>query len=282
MGAITQENRVRFPAAFSSLREERLEGRYLVRPARTDQELEAALRLRFEVFNLELGAGLASSFRAGRDHDELDSTSTHFILVDQRHCHVIGTYRMRSYENAKTIRGFYLSRQFDLSALPRDVLAGAIEVDRLCVAKAHRRSCAQLVLLKSLGVYLVQEQKPYVFGCFSLATQDPMHAGRVFDQLSKEGHLHPHFKIKPKPGFKCLWYKTHSESPNDVLVSSWFRFCLRFGTRLCGPPAINREFRTIDFPVVLDINHFNIRRFPTLSVEDIQERPTNGWSSVDN
>jgi hypothetical protein len=35
-----------------------VEGRYLVRFARTDEEIDAALRLRFEVFNLELGEGL--------------------------------------------------------------------------------------------------------------------------------------------------------------------------------------------------------------------------------
>ena len=40
-------------------------GRYVVRFARTPEELDAALRLRFEVFNLELSEGLASSFLTG-------------------------------------------------------------------------------------------------------------------------------------------------------------------------------------------------------------------------
>ena len=38
-----------------------VEGRYVVRFARTREEIDAALKLRFEVFNLELGEGLAES-----------------------------------------------------------------------------------------------------------------------------------------------------------------------------------------------------------------------------
>jgi len=35
-------------------------GRFIVRLARTSEEVDAVLKLRFEVFNLELGPGLAS------------------------------------------------------------------------------------------------------------------------------------------------------------------------------------------------------------------------------
>ncbi len=36
------------------------DGKYVVRFAHSAEEIEAALKLRFEVFNLELGEGLAS------------------------------------------------------------------------------------------------------------------------------------------------------------------------------------------------------------------------------
>jgi putative hemolysin len=39
--------------------------RYTLRLARTREEVEAALRLRFEVFNLELQEGFAESFFTG-------------------------------------------------------------------------------------------------------------------------------------------------------------------------------------------------------------------------
>ena len=58
-------------------------GRYLMRIARNDEEIEAALRLRFEVFNLELGRGLPFSFRTGLDLDEFDSDSEHVSWLSE-------------------------------------------------------------------------------------------------------------------------------------------------------------------------------------------------------
>src|SRR5437763_1200950 len=72
------------------------EGRYVVRFARTRQELDAVLKLRFEVFNLELGEGLASSFQTGRDLDEFDETCHHLIVTEAEQDKIVGTYRMQT------------------------------------------------------------------------------------------------------------------------------------------------------------------------------------------
>lgn len=165
---------------------------------------------------------------------------------------VVGTFRLRTYEIAKTSQGFYSSRQFDLSALPPEVLAYAIEIGRPCVARKHRNTETQMLLLKGLSVSLLQKNKRYLFGSLSLSTTDPMQAGRVFDQLKSEGHLHPKFRLMPKPGFKCLWYGASDGNGNGIAISSWIRTCLQFGAKLCGPPALNRQFRTIELPFLLD------------------------------
>lgn len=229
-----------------------LNGNLAIRIARTTEDIEAALRLRFEVFNLELGEGLASAFRTGRERDNFDSDSEHLIIVDRRQQRVIGTFRLRTYEIAKTAAGFYSSLQFDLSALPPELLANAIEVGRICLAKTHRNTEAQILLLKGLGLSLLQKDKRYLFGSLSLSTRDPMHAGRIFEQLSSEGHLHPTLKVVPQPGHKCLWYKSSEGLRNEIALASWIRTSLHFGVKLCGPPAFNRQFRTIDLPFFLD------------------------------
>ena len=59
------------------------EGKYTIRFARTLAELDAAMRLRFEVFNLELGEGLEESFRTGRDRDEFDDTCHHLLVLER-------------------------------------------------------------------------------------------------------------------------------------------------------------------------------------------------------
>ena len=38
-----------------------------------------------------------------------------------------------------------------------------------------------------------------------------------------------------------------------------FKTYLRFGSKVCGPPAIDREFKTIDYRVVMDIDGLSPR-----------------------
>lgn len=233
--------------------QESIDGRYVVRFAGTDQEVDAALRLRYEVFTLELGRGLASSFPTGRDRDDYDLTSQHVILIDRLQRQVVGTCRLRTYEIARTVQSFCCSREFDLTSLPPEVLAGTLEVGRICLAKAQRNSRAHQFLRRGLALGLRQKDKRYVLGSLPLATQDPMEAGRVFDQLSNEGYLHPEFRVRPRTGFKCLWYRMPEGRQCDLRLSSMVRMCLRVGARLCGPPAINRQLRTIDLPMLLNV-----------------------------
>lgn len=239
--------------------------RYLVRFAHTKEEVDEALRLRFKVFNLELGEGLAGSFITGRDEDEFDSTSHHLILIERSRRQVIGTCRLRTYEVAKTIEGFQASNEFDLNMLPVDVLKSAIEVGRACIAKPYRHTETSLLLWKALALYSMRHQKKYFFGCFSLSSQDPTEGGRVFDLLSDGGYRHPSFRVNTRPGFKCLWYKP-SDGPRRVaVVPQLLRTYLRLGAKLCGPPAMDRRFRTIDFLLVLDVNRIDRRLHRFLS-----------------
>src|SRR5437868_11351056 len=113
-----------------------VEGRYVVRFARTREEIDAALKLRFEVFNLELGEGLAASFATGRDVDEFDAICHHLLVLDTDEDKVVGTYRCQTGEMAAA-KGFYSAGEFDLSQLPAGVLLDAVELGRACVSQAH-------------------------------------------------------------------------------------------------------------------------------------------------
>ena len=74
--------------------------RYSLRFARTRGEVETALRLRFEVFNLELHEGFAESFFTGLDEDEFDRVCEHLIVTDEAAGKVVGTYRMQTGDRA--------------------------------------------------------------------------------------------------------------------------------------------------------------------------------------
>ena len=195
-------------------------GQYVARFARTKEEIDLALRLRFKVFNLEFGEGLARSFGTGRDEDEFDPTSHHLLLIDQSRRQVIGTCRLRTYEIAQTITGFYSSIKFDLSTLPPDVLGKAIEFGRVCIAPPDRNAPTLLLLWKSLALYSLHHQKKYLVGCCSLSSQDPTEGGRVFELVSKAGHLHREFRVTARAGFKCLVFLILSFLLLRVLTSA--------------------------------------------------------------
>src|SRR5687767_14329914 len=69
-------------------------GRYELRFARNLDDLHAVERLRFEVFNLELGEGLDSAYATGRDEDDLDAACHHLMVIERETEQVVGTYRL--------------------------------------------------------------------------------------------------------------------------------------------------------------------------------------------
>ena len=64
---------------------------YLIKFALTEQEIESAFRLRYDVFNLEQGKGLKDS-QNGIDKDEFDEHCLHLIVVRKDDNRVVGTY----------------------------------------------------------------------------------------------------------------------------------------------------------------------------------------------
>jgi putative hemolysin len=234
------------------------EGRYIVRFARTRDEILAALRLRFEVFNLELGEGLESSFATGRDEDDLDAVCHHLIVLDTSAGRVVGTYRCQTGEMAAA-RGFYAAQEFDLSHLPSDVLLDSVELGRACVARSHRNTQVLFLLWKGLAAYTAYYRKRYLFGCCSLTSQDEGEGWRAFASLKQGGHLHTTFSVLPNPGFTCRAGDSDFDTTAEVNIPKLFNIYLRFGARVCGPPAIDRLFKTIDFLVLFDIEAMDER-----------------------
>lgn len=226
-------------------------GRYVVRLAKTVEEIDAALKLRFEVFNLELGEGLDSSFQTGRDRDEFDGSCDHLIVTDQTNGNVVGTYRLMTIEMGKHAGSFYSNSEFDLTYLPHEVLDQALELGRACIAQSHRNRQVLFLLWKGLARYVKAKRKRFLFGCCSLTSQAPADGNRLWDQLNKAGHVHPTFLVPTRNGYECSPGLCGSSS---VDIPKLFRMYLSIGAKVCSPPAIDRMFKTIDFLVLFDID----------------------------
>jgi putative hemolysin len=166
---------------------------------------------------------------------------------------VVGTYRVQTYEIAAAGLGFYSTGEFDLSFLPLGVLKEAVELGRACVAREHRHTRVLFLLWKGIAAYLLDQRKRYLFGCCSLASQDPREGLRLTEWLKAGGHLHPSFFVPPRPGFECLADEMVSDGLPEAKVPKLLGSYLRFGAKFCGLPAVDREFRTIDYFGIFDV-----------------------------
>jgi len=225
------------------------EGAYEVRFARDAADLDAVLRLRFEVFNRELGEGLQSSWTTGLDRDRFDETCHHLMLVERASGAVVGTYRLQTAAQARAGAGLYCAGEFVLDGLA-PILEASVELGRACILREHRQGSALFALWRGLAAYLSWSKKRYLFGCCSLTSQDPREGLSLARWLLREGHVDPRVRCEPLPALAC---PLDDGGPlPEVALPKLFGTYLRYGAKVVSGPALDREFGTIDFLVVLD------------------------------
>lgn len=234
------------------------QGPYRLRFARTERQLEAVQRLRFQVFNLELGEGLAESFATGRDEDIFDAQCQHLMVEERSTGQTVGTYRLQVAESALDGAGFYSAGEFELGTLPDRSLHESIELGRACVAREHRSKRVLYLLWRGLVDYMLHNGKRSFFGCSSLTCQDPALGLRCHRQLARAGHVHPDYRVQPHPELRCEASAREIEGP-PVEIPTLFRIYLRHGAWVLGPPALDRQFGTIDFLTYLVIDDRHLR-----------------------
>jgi putative hemolysin len=223
------------------------DSQYAIRLARTDADVQAAQALRFEVFNLELGEGLAHSFATGRDADPFDTVCDHLLVESAGE--VVGTYRLQTGRMAARNRGYYSEQEFDFAPFA-PVRSELIELGRACVHKNHRNLNVLGLLWKGIADYARERDGRYLIGCSSLTSQNPQEGASVYSELCRK-HLAPlAFRTKPRTGYECSLAQLAEHAPK---VPKLLRAYLSVGARICGAPALDREFKTIDFLTLLDL-----------------------------
>ncbi|MBN1142839.1 MAG: GNAT family N-acetyltransferase [Bacteroidales bacterium] len=228
--------------------------RYCVKLAETFDEIDSALRLRFEVFNLELNEGLTSSYLSLRDEDQFDRQCHHLLVIEKNTREVVGTYRMQTYEMARKGHGFYAATEFEINRLGWFRLMQSVELGRACISSEHRNGRVLFLLWKGIGQYLQIHQKRYLFGCCSFASQDVIEGTLLMNTLIKRGCVRKTPRINPRKAYKSylnkLKHAIYEAKNTPPLMEMYFRY----GAKVCSYPAIDREFKTIDYLVLLDLN----------------------------
>jgi putative hemolysin len=215
------------------------------------EDLTACQRLRYLVFNCELGEGLTASQCSGLDRDSFDVICDHLMVHEVTTGNLVGTYRMQTGYRAKGNLGYYSEQLFDLT--PFESIRGEVlELGRACVHQDYRNTTALLMLWKGIASYAGLCNARYLIGCSSLTSQDE-HEGMALYESLRERHLvEPSLRTQPHPHCRC---QLANGCPPAPRLPRLFRAYLDVSARLCGPPAIDRDFKTIDFLTLVDLHH---------------------------
>jgi len=238
-------------------------GAYSLRFAECKADLEAVSRLRFLVFNLELGEGLDSAYQDGQDNDEFDGVCDHLLVEHSLTGQVVGTYRLQAGQVAARNFGYYSAREFNFSPFEpiRDSL---IELGRACIHQRHRSLEVLALLWRGIASYALARKARYLIGCSSLTSQCEQDGSDMYWRL-QEFLVSPSLRTSPQPEFSI---PIAVPTPRMLRINPprLLRAYLSIGAQICGAPAIDREFKTIDFLTLLDLTklassaHFHFLR----------------------
>jgi len=222
---------------------------YAMRLAQRPEEIQAAQALRFQVFNLELNEGLTHSYTTGLDTDPFDAVCDHLIVEHQPSQQIVGTYRLQTGLSAAKNLGYYCAQEFYFDVY-EPARSQIVELGRACVHRQHRNLFVLGLLWKGIANYTRERGGRYLLGCSSLTAQDPTIGASAFTDLCRNHLAEPGWRTHPLPSHECpLDALTEEPIPLPKLLRAY----LAIGAKIGGPPAVDRQFKTIDFLTLMDL-----------------------------
>jgi len=225
--------------------------------ARTEEDVRAAQRLRYQIFAEEMGARLSVPVGSpdGHDIDLFDPYCEHLLVrlaadaATGEPGQVIGTYRVLTPASAQRIGGLYSETEFDLTRV-RHLREKMVELGRSCVHPDHRSGAAIMSLWGALAEFMVRNDLDTMIGCASISMRDGGHvAASLCEQLSKT-HLAPiEHQVRARLPLPVQELDRNLQVDPPALIKGY----LRCGAKILGAPAWDPDFNTADLPMLMRI-----------------------------
>ncbi len=164
---------------------------------------------------------------------------------------LVGTYRLQRGFRVKGNLGYY-SEQFLDFAQFEGIREQVLGLGRACEHTDYRNTAVLHMLWKGIMRYALSSKARYLLGCSSLSSPDETEGMALYEQLREKYLIEPALRTKPRPRFRRCMENHATPAPATPRL---FRPYLDVSARLCGPPAIDREFKTIDFLTLIDLQH---------------------------
>ncbi len=177
-------------------------GTLTVKLAEKPGEVEAAQRLRYDIFCGEIGATPTPEMeKLGRDFDRFDMLCDHLLVLhtpESGQQEVVGTYRLLRDGPMREIGHYYTEDEFDISAL-KNFDGNIMELGRSCVRADFRNRAAMQLLWKGIGAYVMHHQIGLMFGCASFSGADPAKHREGLAYLHHFHHAEPDLCVRALP-----------------------------------------------------------------------------------
>jgi len=231
-------------------------GNFIIKTVENRTELEEVLRLRYNVFHRE---HLNRKMPHGIDSDRFDRLADHLVIKDRASGRIVGTYRLIS---SRYSPEFYSQSEFclgELQALPGTKL----ELSRACIHKDFRTGQVMHLLWRGLARYIQECEIDYLFGMASIWTMDPAEIVKVYTYLAKAGHIRFDLNVPPTEACRMSSLTLDrtlmadpeqvKDSPLAKTIPPLLQSYLKMGAQICPEPALDRNFRCVDFLTILRI-----------------------------
>jgi putative hemolysin len=226
----------------------------------TDPSLiEAAQRLRYDVFTSTPGFTLSATGDTQRDEDRFDEFCDHLLVRDDDTGELVGCYRMLPPTGAVAAGGLYTATEFDVRAFD-PLRPSLVEMGRAAVREGHRSGGVVLLMWAGILAYLDRCGYDYVTGCVSVPIEADGPNGEapgstlrgVRDFVLNRHAAPPEYRVHPYRPVRVDGRALDDiPAPPRPAIPPLMRGYLRLGAQVCGEPAHDPDFGVGDFCVLL-------------------------------
>ena len=231
-------------------------GRYEVRLAETEQEIQASQRLRYDVLFKEKGGQISEQMQLmGREVDEWDPIAYHVLVFDNKNDNaVVGTMRLVNNYDLQEGQLFYTEHAFDLSGL-RQHYPSVLELSRACVSPEGRGGAILMLIWKFTMQFIEQNNIDVMMGCASFSGTDYTQHVDILSYLH-EKHL-ADAELMPKPVIDNYvpikeFKRTVGKGKGRGKVPTMLRGYLKIGARISEDAIIDPVFNTTFVVIYVD------------------------------
>jgi putative hemolysin len=224
-------------------------GRFTVKLANSVTEVEEVQRLRFRIFNEELGEGIPENAASGLDRDSFDEHCDHLLLVLDKK--IVATFRLL-FGPKRPAKGFYTESEFSIAKLPID-FNKTVELGRGCIDPVHRKQTTLLTLFWGLHCYMEYRSARYLMGCGSLFVKTNDDAEATYKALEDMGKVIKIDGVGPLPGNAFTGNAANGTKDIPQLLNLY----LEFGAKIYSKAAYDPIFRCYDLLMMFDMQNLS-------------------------